>query len=542
MQATTTLGQYLLNTLKTLGVQIVYGIPGDYIVKFFKQIEQDPHLRLVTLSHEPAVGFAAIGAARATQKPQVACVTYGPGALNMVNAVACAYAERVPLIVIAGGPPTEVRETGFYVRHTVKSHATQRAVYTEVTAKAIVLDNPRLAAGSIAEALAVCLERMLPVYIELPADMAEAPMAASPYTPKPHLLIQEHLEDPLEFIASSFREAKKPLFMIGVEAVRFGLVDQIAAAGVQLNVPVVSTMLARDYMPKVENYFGVYLGDAGCDAAKAAVDTSDFILLLGEDVSDVNFGRKEAERRKIEIVRCVLSKVKTSARAFEGVALSDIVAELSRAVPKPQKWFTPPTPATSTVAAEGNPTAQQVQSISADGIVAVLNRFYGELGEMPTITDTGELLFASLKLKASSILGSSFYGSMGFAVPAAIGYILETKRRPLVLVGDGAFQMTGTEVCHCPRLEVNPIFVVSNNRLWGMEQQFHSSPLNSLVDWQYAKLAELWGGKGYVAKTPEELYKALIDAKAQKNFCLIEVHTDSSVSPESLSKYVASQQ
>lgn len=532
---------YLLNTLKTLGVQAVYGIPGDYIVKFFKQIEQDPHLRLVTLSHEPAVGFAAIGAARATQKPQVACVTYGPGALNMVNAVACAYAERVPLIVIAGGPPTEVRESGFHVHHTVKSHATQRAIYTEVTAKAIVLDNPRLAAGSIAEALAVCLERMLPVYIELPADMAEAPMTVSPYTLKPHLLIQGRLEDPLEFIASSFREAEKPLLMVGVEAVRFGLVDQIAAAADQLNVPVVSTMLARDYMPKAENYFGVYLGDAGSAEAKAAVDAADFILLVGEDVSDVNFGRKEAERRKIEIVRCVLSKVKTSARAFEGVALSDIVAELSRAAPKPQKWFTPPPPVPTT-SAEDSPPAQQESGVTADGIIAVLNRFFGELGEMPTIADTGELLFASLKLKASSILGSSFYGSMGFAVPAAIGYALETKRRPLVLVGDGAFQMTGQEVCHCPKLDINPIFVVSNNRLWGMEQRFHPSSLNGLVDWQYAMLAELWGGKGYVAKASHELYKALVDAKAQKTFCLIEVHTDSSVSPEPLSKYVASQQ
>ncbi|MGE5556333.1 MAG: thiamine pyrophosphate-binding protein [Methanocella sp.] len=541
MQATTTLGQYLLNTFKTLGVQTVYGIPGDYIVKFFRQIEQDPHLKLVTLSHEPAVGFAAIGAARATQKPQVACVTYGPGALNMVNAVACAYAERVPLIVVAGGPPTDVRETGFLVHHTVKSHATQRAVYTEVTAKAVVLDNPRTAAVQVSEALAVCLERMLPVYIELPADLAEATMTVSPYVAKPRLLLQGHLEDPLEFVTSSLQEAQKPLFMYGVEAVRFGLVDQIVAAGAALNVPVVSTMLARDYTPKAENYFGVYLGDAGSEAAKAAVDASDFILLLGEDVSDVNFGKKEAERRKIEIARCVLSKVKTATRAFEGVALSDIVSELSGVAPKLQKWF-PPSPSATPAPTQDNPPAEQESSITPDGIITVLNRFYSEQGEMPTIADTGELLFASLKLKTQSVLGASFYGSMGFAVPVAIGYALETKRRPLVLVGDGAFQMTGTEICHCPKLGINPIFVVSDNGLWGMEQQFHPSPFNGLVDWPYAKLAEVWGGKGYTAKTPQELYEALVDAKAQKSFCLIEVHTDSSVPPEPLAKYVSSQQ
>lgn len=138
MQETTTVGQYLLKAVKAIGIQTVYGIPGDFIIKFFKQIEQDPELKLVSLSHEPSVGFAAIGAARATQKSQVACVTYGPGALNMVNAVACAYAERVPLVVIAGGPALAVRESGFLVHHTIKDSATQRGVYSEVTAKAVV--------------------------------------------------------------------------------------------------------------------------------------------------------------------------------------------------------------------------------------------------------------------------------------------------------------------------------------------------------------------------------------------------------------------
>ena len=76
----------------------------------------------------------------------------------------------------------DVRESGFLVHHTVKGSATQRGVYSEVTAKAVVLDNPKTAASLIAEALAVCLERMLPVYIEIPADMAEAPMKFSQFS------------------------------------------------------------------------------------------------------------------------------------------------------------------------------------------------------------------------------------------------------------------------------------------------------------------------------------------------------------------------
>jgi indolepyruvate decarboxylase len=535
LQETTTVGQYLLKAVKTVGIQTVYGIPGDFIIKFFKQIEQDPEIKLVTLSHEPSVGFAAIGAARATQKPQVACVTYGPGALNMVNTVACAYAERIPLIVIAGGPALAVRESGFLVHHTVKDSATQRGIYSEVTAKAVVLDKPKTAAAQIAEALAVCLDRMLPVYIEVPADMAETPMAMPQFSAEPNLLRLRQFDEANEFIHDRLADAVKPVFMYGVEAVRYNLVDEIVSAACMLNVPVVSTMLARDNTPKAENYYGVYLGDAGNVDAKALVDASDLVLMLGEDVSDVNFGMKAASLRSIELVRCVLSKVKAAQRTFEGVPLKDLIAGLHKAAPK-NKWYNSPTPPVQ------NASAVDADSkITADGIIDTLNRFYVEQGEMPTIVDTGELLFATLHLQAQNIVGASFYGTMGLAVPAAIGYALSSQKRPIALVGDGAFQMTGQEISNCPKLGINPIFIVSNNRLWNMEQQFHPSPINCLVDWPYAKLAELWGGKGYICKTKAEFFNALIDAKNQKIFCLIEAHADGTIPPESLARYVSGQ-
>lgn len=535
MQQTSTVGQYLLQTVKNLGVQTIYGIPGDVIIPFFKQIEADPALKLVTLSHEPAVGFAAIGAARATQKPQVACVTSGPGALNMVNATACAYSERVPLIVIAGGPSMTVRESGFLVHHNVKDPATQRAVYSEVTAKAIVLDNPKTAAAQIAEALAVCLNRMLPVYIEIPADMADAPMVTPQFNSEPNLLRLKQFDEANAFIHDRFSDAAKPVFMLGIEAVRYGLVNEIVAAAKHLNVPVVSTMLARDYTPKADNYFGVYLGGAGDAEAKALVDASDFILMLGEEVSDVNFSAKAASMRSIDIVRCVLSKVKANQRTFEGAPLKNLVSSLHDATPK-NKWFNPPqTPA------QNPPAAELEAKITADGIIDTINRVFTEQGESPAIVDTGEMLFATLRLQTQNIVGSSFYGTMGFAVPTAIGYAIASQKRPIVLVGDGAFQMTGQEISHCQKLGINPIFIVSNNKEWGMEQQYHKSAFNTLVDWPYAKLAEQWGGKTYICKTQAELSAALADATLQKSFCLIEAQIADDKPPMPLVAYVSDQ-
>ena len=292
-------------------------------------------------------------------------------------------------------------------------------------------------------------------------------------------------------------------------------------------------MLSRDYTPKADNYFGVYLGDAGNPEAKTLVDASDFVLMLGEEISDVNFGAKAASARGFDIVRCVLFKVKANQTSFEGVPLKDLVSSLHEAAPK-TKWFNPPTAPTQTPQ-----TAESDAKITADGIIDTINHFFTEQGELPTVVDTGEMLFATLRLQTQSIVGSSFYGTMGIAAPAAIGYALASQKRPIALVGDGAFQMTGPEISHCPKFGINPIFIVSNNREWGMEQQYHPSSFNKLVDWPYAKLAELWGGKSYVCSTQKELKDALLDAKNQKMFCLIEVQVDETKPPEPLIKYIS---
>ena len=97
-------GEALLTALKDHGARQVFGIPGDFVLGFFKVIEESGLLPLHTLSHEPSVGFAADAAARISCAPGVAVVTYGAGALNMVNPVAAAYAEKSPLVVISGAP------------------------------------------------------------------------------------------------------------------------------------------------------------------------------------------------------------------------------------------------------------------------------------------------------------------------------------------------------------------------------------------------------------------------------------------------------
>lgn len=134
-----TLAGSLLQGLKDHGARELFGIPGDFVLPFFKVIEESGILPHYTLSHEPAVGFAADGAARYHSGLGVAVVTFGAGAFNLVNAITGAYAERSPVVVIAGAPGAGERLSGFVLHHQARSVDTQMAVYREITCDQAVL-------------------------------------------------------------------------------------------------------------------------------------------------------------------------------------------------------------------------------------------------------------------------------------------------------------------------------------------------------------------------------------------------------------------
>ena len=132
------LGEFVVAYLRRLGVTHIFGLPGDLVLGLFQSLARDRGLEMVTFSHEPAVGFAADGYARATRRLGVICVTYGAGGHNIVNPIAAAYAERVPLLVISGGPGAEEARRS-NIHHMVKSIDSQQRVLSEVTCDARIL-------------------------------------------------------------------------------------------------------------------------------------------------------------------------------------------------------------------------------------------------------------------------------------------------------------------------------------------------------------------------------------------------------------------
>src|SRR5713226_8543895 len=164
MQTRMKLGDFLVSYLKKIGVSHLFGIPGDLVINLFLKFGRPRGLKIITLSHEPGVGFAADGYARATGRIGVVCVTYGAGGHNMVNPVAGSFSERVPILVVSGGPGEEERKLGQLIHHQAKEIESQFRIYDELTCAARVLDDAATAAASVDEVVRTVWREQRPGY------------------------------------------------------------------------------------------------------------------------------------------------------------------------------------------------------------------------------------------------------------------------------------------------------------------------------------------------------------------------------------------
>ena len=521
-----TLHQFLFDQLWDRGVRHIFGIPGDFALNLYEAFERDGRFTLVRLSHEPAVGFAADGAARMTVGLGVCCVTYGAGGLNMVNPVACAYAEESPLVVLSGGPGRAEKRAGLHVHHEVKTYESQLNVYREVTEYSAILDDPRTAATHITRALEVAAKAKRPVYLEIPRDMVtetiDPPLdGAHVEMPTDAGAVNEAVEE----IASRLREAKSPVLIVGIEVHRFQLRDTVVRLAERLRLPVASSFLGRGAFPSRHPQFaGTYLGVVSPPALRAIVEDSDCVLLLGERISDTSLGISADRLSERNLLISLARDVFIGHHRYENAPIDQVVARLESLDDLLPRAAEPalPFPKEAEHVTAGTPPDHAPITVSI--VVDVLNEFVTAHPEVPLVSDTGDCLFASVEIRSNEIVAPAYYATMGFAVPAALGVQIAAGRRPLVLIGDGAFQMTGPEIAHAPQLGCNPVIVLLNNSRWEMLQAFfpHAN-YNDTVPWPFAALANLWGGHGALARTAGDLRRALDTAWAAKEFSMIEV-------------------
>jgi len=181
------------------------------------------------------------------------------------------------------------------------------------------------------------------------------------------------------------------------------------------------------------------------------------------------------------------------------------------------------------------------EAIAPSDVATAINDLFDRHGAMPMTSDMGDCLFTAMEIENTALAAPAYYAGMGFGVPAGIGVAAATGRRPLILVGDGAFQMTGWELGNCRRYGLDPIVVLFNNASWEMLRVFQpESRFNDLDDWRFAAMAESLGGYGKRVTTRRQLRDALEHAVARRGqFSLIEVMLPRGATSDTLTRFVS---
>ncbi|MDD4889754.1 MAG: thiamine pyrophosphate-binding protein [Phycisphaerae bacterium] len=515
------IGQYLIRQLYDHGVRHVFGVPGDYSLAFIEMLGEGG-IRFINTIDEQGAGYAADAYARIGGLGAV-CVTYAVGSLKIANTTAQAFAERSPVVVLCGAPGVTERARHPLLHHRVNQYDTQIRVFRELTVAATVLADPDIACWEIDRVLHAAERNKRPVYIELPRDRVHTPgrpghQHVDSEEPTDAAALAEAVAEAVEMLNG----ARQPVVIAGEEIKRFDLSEEVTALAEAAGLPVAASFLGKSVVREdLPGFLGVYAGAISLPAVKEYVESADCCLLLGAMLTDMNLGIFTAQLDRSRMISADIDGVSIRHHHYD-VRLPAFVAELRRAKIAPRRVAGPGAAAVQPF------RAQRRVPVTSQRLFEAVNAFVRD--DTVVIADVGDALFGAVELRIprpGHFMSAAYYSSMGFAVPGAVGVqTFDRNLRPIALVGDGAFQMTGMEVSTAVRYGLSPIVIVLNNAGYATERFFLDGAFNDLQPWDYSRVPEIvGGGLASDVRTEDELFVALRGAEENRSgVTIVNVH------------------
>jgi indolepyruvate decarboxylase len=528
MNANYTVSQYLLSRLQEIGIRHLFGVPGDYVLDFLDEVITSP-IQWVGTCNELNAGYAADGYAR-MNGVGAAVVTYGVGGLSILNAAAGAFAEQVPLIVISGAPPTLRRESGALVHHLVSSYYLQLEIFKKVTTDSAILTDPNTAPGEIDRVIRNCITRKLPVYLEIPVDIAGSPCCPPQKRLEhgPSFSDKDSLAECISEVAERLDRAHHPLVLAGLQLLRFGLGSEALHLVETADLPFATMLGSKSVLPELHPQFvGIYQGSWSREPVRQQVEESDCLLSLGVWMTDLDTGLFSTNLDDRRMIAAEGDQVRIGNHYYSQIQLGDFIRGLTLAI-KPRSYtashpaepYHPPKPFA--------PKASCV--LTAPRLYECLDHFLDD--QMILLAEIGDALCAAPEFhieEAENFVVQSYYCSIGFCTGAALGVALaRPEKRAVVLIGDGAFQMTAQEVSTLIRERCPALILVINNDGYLIERLLHEDgPYNDIQMWQYSRLPEVFDNGSHAigirVTTEEELEQAMqIAIKEKDKLVLVE--------------------
>ncbi|KAB8067920.1 thiamine diphosphate-binding protein [Aspergillus leporis] len=539
---TAKVADYLFTRLSQLGIQSVFGVPGDYNLRLLDFVEP-AGLHWVGNCNELNAAYAADGYARINGLGAL-ITTFGVGELSAINGIAGAYAEKAPVIHIVGTPSRALQESRTLVHHTFADGEYRRfaAMHAQVTIAQANLTDPRTAAEQIDWVLEQVLVHSRPVYIEVPDDMVDVMIPATnlearkiqlPPTPSP-----KHEELVITTVLERIYSAKRPLIFVDGESRALGILPQIDELVKTTGWPTWTSAFGKGLVnEKLDNVYGFYGADYGSKQSKAYFGSADLLFVLGPHYSNTNtlgFTTIPDQAASISFSGTTIQIGKDSYRDF---SIQHFLTQLLRSLDQDR-----------IPRAEGLPPKSKMDLshinksdlITQDYFYRFVNHIFSEGDIVATETGTASYGGRAFTLPPNTrMFGAVTWLSIGYMLPASLGAALaqqETnknkpsngagrrKGRLFLFIGDGSLQMTVQEISTIIREKLDVTIFIINNAGYTIERAIHGrqQAYNDITSWRHLQALSFFGGgeedaakNNFTARTFGELEEVLQSERIQ---------------------------
>lgn len=518
-----TVGDYLLDRLAELGVSEIFGVPGDYNLEFLDHIVAHPIIRWVGSANELNAGYAADGYGRLRGMSAVV-TTFGVGELSATNAIAGSYAEHVPVVHIVGGPSKDAQGARRALHHSLGDGDFEHffRISREITcAQANLM--PATACREIDRVLCEVREQKRPGYLLLSTDVARFP-TEPPGAPLPPLAggtspraLSLFTRAAADLIGDHQLTVLADLLVHRLQAVKE--LEALLSADV---VPHATLMWGKSLLDESSaNFLGIYAGAASAEPVRTAIECAPVLVTAGVVFTDMVsgfFSQRIDPARTIDIGQYQSSVADQVFAPLEmGAALQAVATILTkRGISSPPVAVPPAEP--------GPPTPGRDEPLNQE---MLWNRLCEALtpGNV-VLADQGTSFYgmADHRLpQGVTFIGQPLWGSIGYTLPAALGAaVAHPDRRTVLLIGDGAAQLTVQELGIFSREGLSPVIVVVNNDGYTVERAIHgeTATYNDIVSWRWTDVPGALGVTNHLAMRAEnygELDDALTAAAEQQD-------------------------
>jgi indolepyruvate decarboxylase len=530
--ANPTVAEYVVKRLSDLGIDKVFGVPGDYAFPIDDAIEVCPTLQWVACANELNAAYAADGYAR-RKGAAILSTTYGVGELSAINGVMGARAHRLPVFHLVGAPSRRITRQHLITHHTLGDGVYGNFESLSAAACCVsALLTPDNAIYELERVIHEALRQSAPAYVVIPMELARMEVIGAPVTGKPLSTIRRQsstkveLDAAVKAVLGRLSQAKNPVVLPSATLARYGLQNKLKAFLDKSNLPFATAPMDKGIVSEGHpSFLGTYAGDRSAPVAvRDIVQGADLLLDLGGIVlEDLNTGLWSDVISPDRIVSVRDNWVQLGTTLFSQVAIEDMLDGLIAQVPTAERK---PGPKIDLLPMTGAAN----DKLSSASLYPRLQRFLR--GGDVLVIETGTCMLHLGYARLPDDVGceaQTLWGSIGWATPAALGIAMaNTKGRTILVTGDGSHQLTLNEIAVMGRYDVRPIIFVLNNGLYGVEDVLseRGHEYDNLAPVNYHLLPEAMGCRNWTSRkvsTVAELEQTLAEVSAGDRAAYIEV-------------------